>query len=122
MGEGVRSTPIPLFALALIVSAAGCAFDTGDGEVEGTSAAVTCPPNLLRHPVQGPHNTGYDGAWSDFRCDGSLGNTDYGGDHHGVDIFAERGTTVVSPVDGIVSRAGWPKTLRNWWFTSGLGN
>lgn len=75
-------------------------------------APVTCDPRLLRYPIAGPHNGGYDAHWNDFQCHPHPGsapdNSDYGGPHHGNDLFALRGTSVVAVTDGVVTRAGWP--------------
>lgn len=99
----MRSTTIRGSVLVLALFAAGCARE----EVAAPSvAAVTCPPHVDHYPVAGPYNGGYDAHWNDWRCDGSLNNSDYGGAHHGNDIFAARGTPIVAPVDGVVTRSG----------------
>lgn len=81
-----------------------------DDEVAASAAAVSCDPLIARYPINGPHNGGYDAHWSDFRCAPHPGDapdgSDYGGDHHGNDLFAARGTPVVAPADGVVTRSG----------------
>jgi hypothetical protein len=72
--------------------------------------AITCPPKLVRYPVSGVHNGGYDSSCKDNLCDFSCpphpaahpDNSDFGGDHFGNDIFAPKGAPVVAPVDGVV--------------------
>ena len=104
-----------------------------DDDVAGRSAAVICDPLIARYPVNGPHNGGYDSHWSDFRCAPHPGEapdgSDYGGDHHGNDLFAERGTPVVAPADGVVMRAGVASSTSGnrvsiaddcgWWYYMG---
>ncbi len=99
-----------LFAAAV---AAGCApesaatVDDGETDINHSASAVTCAPRLLRYPIAGPHNGGYDSNWSDFTCaPHTHDNSDYGGAHHGNDLFAARGTPVVAVTNGVVTRSG----------------
>ncbi len=84
--------------------------DDGDDPVVIASQPVRCAPAIDRYPIAAPHNGGYDRAWSNFTCAphpaGSPDNSDYGGDHHGNDLFAPRGAPVVAVRDGRVTRSG----------------
>jgi len=65
-------------------------------------------------PVDGGYNIGYDKNWDNFNDPHGTANSDYskkptyagaGGHlkgHFGIDIFGERGTPIVAPVDGKV--------------------
>lgn len=98
----MRIANASVLVLGFAFVSGGCARQ----EAAAAPAAVTCPAHVVHYPVAGAYNGGYDASWNDFRCDGSLNNSDYGGAHHGNDIFAARGTPIVSPVDGIVTRSG----------------
>lgn len=95
------------------VLAGGCVgapVDDGGESVAVVVQPVRCAPRIDRYPVAGPHNGGYDRNWSNFACHPHPGdapdNSDYGGDHHGNDLFGPRGSPVVAPRDGVVTRAG----------------
>lgn len=109
-----------VFALAASFTAACLpAFEDGsyashDPADEGSEAELGgtawCPAQMSVFPVSGAHNTGYDASCNDNNCDVSCGgeraNSDYGGNpndfHHGIDIFAHRGATLVAVAAGTV--------------------
>ena len=68
-------------------------------------------PNLKLFPVRGKHNLGYEapstGDASMWTCDAAHSNSDFGGDHIGVDIWAKRGTPVAATVDGTLVLTGY---------------
>jgi len=113
----VRSMAIRFLALAVCFAAStACSSNvsTGDGredEVGEVTQATTCGVTLLKYPVEGPHNNGYDstaGDSSQWSCDDGHSNTDYvGGDHLGNDIWAAEGTPVVATVNGTLKLTGW---------------
>jgi hypothetical protein len=101
------------WALGCCAAFAGCVGappDDGGESTQVTAQAVRCPPRIDRYPIAGPHNGGYDRNWSNFACHPHPGdapdNSDYGGAHHGNDLFALRGTPAVAPRDGVVTRSG----------------
>ncbi len=105
----------PLETLMVAVTCAACVEGErpdDDGATAAVQSTVSCGPALTRFPIAAPHNIGYDAAWNTFTCTSGPGNSransDYGGDHHGIDLFAARGEPIVSVVDGVVLRAGWP--------------
>ena len=82
-----------------------------DDEYDELAEPVTCGPNLLRYPVAGPHNGGYDKNALTYTCHPHPGaspdGSDFiGGDHYGNDIFAAKGTPLVAPVSGTVVTSG----------------
>lgn len=109
-GAGCQWRSLAMLALAV----AGCPRDlSGDDGGEDTvliAQAVTCDPAIERYPIAAPHNGGYDRAWNNFTCaphpGGSPDNSDYGGDHHGNDLFAPRGAPIVAVRAGRVTRSG----------------
>jgi hypothetical protein len=121
MARRADAIPRVLSTLAGLVTAlasAGCGDARGmcaGSECEGTTgrstSAVTCDPALEVYPVCGPHNGGYDGAWSNFTCPPHPGHSpdgsDFiGGDHFGNDIFGARGTPIVAARAGTIVNAG----------------
>ncbi|MDB4932938.1 MAG: peptidase family, partial [Myxococcaceae bacterium] len=101
-------------SLALLaVAVAGCPHGQPGDDGEDFAIvvqAVTCDPVIERYPIAAAHNGGYDRAWSNFTCaphpGGSPDNSDYGGDHHGNDLFAPRGSPIVAVRAGRVTRTG----------------
>jgi hypothetical protein len=102
----MRTTDGRGIAILICALASACAGETSSDAAPPSISAITCAPHIDRYPVAGPYNGGYDAMWSDFRCDGARNNSDYGGAHHGNDVFALRGTPIVAPVDGVVTRSG----------------
>jgi len=101
--------------LLALLAACGACLDAGledDGWDSPSTVVqpVRCAPRIDRYPIAAPHNGGYDGNWSNFTCAPHPGhspdNSDYGGAHHGNDLFAPRGAPVVAPRDGVVTRSG----------------
>jgi len=60
--------------------------------------ATSPPPSVVDIPVMGVRKTQIPNSWGAPRSDGRS--------HQGVDIFADRGTPVLSATDGIVLRVG----------------
>src|SRR5262245_14501819 len=94
------------FGLILGIAACG---DGGGGsadeqELATTTDDVTCGPQMHVFPVSGPHNIGFDaascGATCAVSCPDQNANSDWGGDHHGIDVFAHRGAQLVAVTDG----------------------
>ena len=90
--------------------ALGCEHSHAEEQTyETKTGAITCDPSIEVFPVNGPVNVGYDLSLSDalvYGCPGApdetYANTDFGGSHLGIDIFATLGTPMVSPVTGTV--------------------
>ena len=68
----------------------------------------------LQNPVVGAGENSFTDTWGAARSEGRR--------HEGTDIFADQGTYIVSPVDGIVSRIGFGERGGNFVFISGPGN
>ena len=68
----------------------------------------------LENPVIGAASNSFTDTWGAARSEGRR--------HEGVDIFADRGAYIVSPVDGVVSRIGYGSRGGNFVFVSGPGN
>jgi hypothetical protein len=105
---------------ALLVSltfALGCAGAEGGADVDAdlelahASDAVTCSPRMTHFPVGEAHNIGYDHrTCSTGRCAVSCpdqnANSDWGGRHHGIDIFARRNAPLVAVAPSRVVAVG----------------
>jgi len=139
---GPRMKPITSFLFsgaALWLAACGgeARIVTMDGPPadEATVAQkVACSPQMSRFPVNAPHNIGYDGAscgsgTCDISCPDGNANSDYGGPHHGNDVFAFYRAPIVAVAAGTITRVGWPSSssgLRvtlsdgcGWWYYYG---
>jgi hypothetical protein len=99
---------------ALLGSCAGA----DEAEEATTVDAVTCGPRMNVFPVAAPHNIGFDrascGSTCAVSCPDQNANSDWGGGHHGIDVFAHRGAPMVAVADGTIVRVGTPSR------TSGL--
>jgi hypothetical protein len=69
-----------------------------------------CGPTMHVFPVADAHNIGYDSTCNDYNCDISCpdlhANSDWGGDHHGIDVFAYRGAPLVAVTSGTIQKVG----------------
>lgn len=101
---------VALLAVALGGCPHGGPGDDGGEDTVLLAQAVTCDPLIERYPIAAAHNGGYDRGWNNFTCAphpaGSPDNSDYGGDHHGNDLFAPRGAPIVAVRAGRVTRSG----------------
>ncbi|MCA9711625.1 MAG: hypothetical protein KDK70_37665, partial [Myxococcales bacterium] len=74
-------------------------------------AFVSCDPTMHVFPVAGAHNIGYDHAscgtgTCQVSCPDAHANSDWGGDHHGIDVFAHHRADLVAVTDAVVVRVG----------------
>jgi uncharacterized protein GlcG (DUF336 family) len=134
-----RLSSLVLLGSALVTVGCGDALVTeGDGPPpearSTTSKAISCWPEMSRFPVNAPHNIGYDGASCgsgacDISCPDQNANSDYGGPHHGVDVFAFYRAPIVAVASGTIRRVGWPSSTSGlrvvlsdgcgWWYYYG---
>ncbi len=103
---------------------AGCAMSPGgqtDAQTMDGAAAhlTTCDPLMWIFPVGDAHNIGYDNAscgsgTCEISCPDEHANSDWGGDHHGIDVFAYQRAPLVAVVEGEIVASSTPSD------TSGL--
>lgn len=75
--------------------------------------SVSCDPLMHVFPVAAPHNIGYDNASCGtgtcaISCPDQNANSDWGGSHHGIDVFAYQGAPLVAVTDGQIVAVGTP--------------
>ena len=86
--------------------------DTGDsGWPDWTEAYSSCAPQMVHFPVGDAHNIGYDHAscgsgTCDISCPDDNANSDWGGRHHGIDIFAYQGAPLTAVATGEIVAVG----------------
>ena len=102
------------FALPLlVVSACGPTY-TEPGDALSDLAAFeagSCDPLMSVFPVGDAHNIGYDSAscgtgTCQISCPDSHANSDWGGAHHGIDVFAYQGAPLQAVADATVVAVG----------------
>jgi hypothetical protein len=81
--------------------------------------AAACDPEMSVFPVGDAHNIGYDSAscgtgTCEITCPDDHANSDWGGDHHGIVVFAYQRAPLVAVADGQIMAVGTPSS------TSGL--
>ncbi len=87
--------------------------DTGameEPEAGASEAAISCAPRMSVFPVGADHNIGYDVSCSSgtcpISCPDAHANSDWGGDHHGVDVFAFHRAPLVAVTAGTITKVG----------------
>lgn len=79
-------------------------------EIGALERAVTCSPLMSIFPVAAAHNIGYDTSCRTgtcaISCPDSRANSDYGGDHHGIDVFAFHRAPLVATTNGTITAVG----------------
>lgn len=93
--------------------------DERDAEEDDADSRTSCEPGMNTFPVAAPHNIGYDHAscgsgTCEVSCPDAHANSDWGGDHHGIDVFAHYRAPMVAVADASVVAVGVPSK------TSGL--
>ena len=73
--------------------------------------SVACAPQMWVFPVDAPHNIGYDHASCGsgtcaISCPDDHANSDWGGSHHGIDVFAFHRAPLVAVADAEVVAVG----------------
>lgn len=102
--------------LLALLSACGDAQDEhdpllGGARVPASYGGTYCDPQMSVFPVGDVHNIGYDAAscgsgTCEVSCPDAHANSDWGGDHHGVDVFAYQRAPLVAVADGVVKATG----------------
>jgi hypothetical protein len=72
---------------------------------------VSCDPLMDTFPVGDAHNIGYDHGscgtgTCEISCPDAHANSDWGGSHHGIDVFAYQGAPLVAVTDATVVAVG----------------
>lgn len=106
----------------VVVVAVACAptyLAPGEADLGGGDRAAACDPEMSVFPVAADHNIGYDHASCgtgrcEISCPDAHANSDWGGDHHGIDVFAFHRAPLVAVADATVVAVGVPSS------TSGL--
>ena len=124
--RNLGATAGALLSLFVLASSA-CAVDdeAGRGLAEITEddeydrAGTVCAPRMHVFPVAAEHNIGYDNASCGsgtcaVSCPDAHANSDWGGSHHGIDVFAHKGAPLVAVSAATVVAVGTPSD------TSGL--
>src|SRR5687767_8766329 len=98
--------------ILILVFAAGCATELAPGEGPADAdLRVSCDPQMDVFPVDGAHNIGYDASscgtgTCEISCPDVNANSDWGGSHHGIDVFAWHRAPLVAVADGEVVAVG----------------
>ncbi|MCP4810724.1 MAG: peptidoglycan DD-metalloendopeptidase family protein [Proteobacteria bacterium] len=119
------NTPLRLAATSLVfTSLVGCSQLFEDAEFNkfrpgDPRSSAWCPPEMEHFPVEAAHNIGYDHAscgtgTCEISCPDWNANSDWGGDHHGIDVFAYQRAPLVAVAAGEIVAVGTPSS------TSGL--
>lgn len=94
-----------IFALA-----SACYEGADDGLELDDQEARECAPLMSFFPVGEAHNIGYDPSCSSGQCAVSCpdarANSDWGGDHHGIDVFARHRAPLLAVADGVIEAVG----------------
>jgi hypothetical protein len=83
------------------------------------TSQTKCAPRMHVFPVAAAHNIGYDAAscgsgTCEISCPDQNANSDWGGKHRGIDVFAFNRAPLVAVADGVIRAVGEPSK------TSGL--
>lgn len=115
------------FAFSFALASSACAIEDEAGrgleevvdDDEYDRAGTVCAPRMHVFPVAAAHNIGWDpsscgGGTCAVSCPDAHANSDWGGSHHGIDVFAHKGAPLVAVSDATVVAVGTPSD------TSGL--
>ncbi|MBK7860942.1 MAG: peptidoglycan DD-metalloendopeptidase family protein [Archangiaceae bacterium] len=118
-----------LLSLLPLVALVACGIEQPPADLDGTlgdaqhpdiadpddtaaeASAVICNARMRVFPVAASHNIGYDAAscgsgTCKISCPDQHANSDWGGDHHGIDVFAFHRAPLVAVADGTVVAVG----------------
>lgn len=101
---------LSLSTLLCALAPAGCYEGPDDSLLLDEQEARACAPLMSIFPVGEAHNIGYDalscGAGRcEVSCPDAHANSDWGGDHHGIDVFARHRAPLLAVADGVIEAA-----------------